>query len=145
MIYASTEKVITAWLATLPGITSAMVGGTLPVDNTTWAASGFITPSGAGGNPDLYFAIGHPIVNLKFWAVDPNSGLPPWPTAENLAEIVRNGCLSNGTGVILTLPYCDQNARVLSVYLKQEPRRSYGDVGDYACFTADVAIHWAAH
>lgn len=145
MRYATTEAVVDAWLTTLPGITTAMVGQTLPVDNSTWAASGFITPSGTGGNADLYFPVAHPIVTLKFWAVNPDTGLPPWDKARQLAEIVRTGCLTNGVGVLLTLPYTDQNARVLSVYLKTEPRRAYGDVGDYACFLADLVVHWAAH
>lgn len=146
MRYATTEAVVDAWLATLPGITSAMVGQTLPLNNTTWAASGYITPSGAGGTADLYLPVAHPVVTLKFWAVNPDTGLPPWNMARQLAEIVRAGCLSTttGVGVHVTLPYADQNARVLSAYLMQEPRRAYGDVGDYACFTADMALHWAA-
>lgn len=145
MRYANTEKVTAAWLATLPGITSAMVGGTVPSNNGTWAASGFIELSGLGGNADLDFPVDHPIVNLKFWTVDPDSGLPPWNRAADLGEIVKDGCLSNGVGVILDLPTSDQNARILSVYMKQTPRRMYGDVGDYACFVAELAVHWAVY
>jgi hypothetical protein len=143
--YADTEAVTNAWLTTLPGITAAMVGQTLPADNSTWAASGFITPAGSGGTPDLYFAVAHPVVTLSCWAANPNTGLPPWDKARQLAEIVRYGCLNNGTGALVTLPYADQNARVLSAYLKQEPRRMYGDIGDYACYVVDIVIHWSAH
>lgn len=144
MEYASTERVVNAWLATVPGISAAMVDEQLPADNSTWAASGFITPYALGGVADIDMRIGHPIVGLKCWAVDPNTGRPPWNIAGNLAETVRNGCFSNGTSRYLTLPYCDQNARLLSAYLVEEPRRTYGDTGDYACFNTSVALHWAA-
>lgn len=142
---ANTEAVVNAWLATIPGITADMVDETLPPDATTWAAKGFITPAGAGGTPDLYFRVGHPIVMLKFWAVAPNTGLPPWNKARNLAEVVRAGCLTHGVGSILTLENADEQARVVSAYLKTEPRRSFGDVGDYACYWADLTIHWAPY
>lgn len=144
MRYASTERVVMAWLPTLNGITASMVAASLPLNNNaSWAASGFITPSGTGGNADIYLPLAHPIVTVKCWGVDPDSGLPPWNLAQNLAEIIRGGCLSQGTEQYLTLPDCDQNARLLSVYLRTEPRRMYGDIGDYACFTTDMALHWA--
>lgn len=142
--FATTEIVAAAWLATLPGITSAMVDPTLPSDNSSWAASGFITPYGLGGVPSPHIPVAHPICGLKFWAVTPDSGLPPWNQAGMLAETVRAGCFSGGTSVLLTLSNCDQNARVLSAYLTQEPRRSYADMGDYACVVAELALHWSA-
>lgn len=147
MRYPTTPMVAAAWLATLSGITAAMVGTTLPAnDNTSWAASGFITINPAGGLADLYLPVAHPVVTLKFWAVDPDTGLPPWDKAIQLAETVRAGCLgSTGTGQIVTLPYSPQNARVLSAYLMQEPRQAFADAGDYACWVADMALHWAAH
>jgi hypothetical protein len=147
VIYATTEKVTLAWLATLPGITAAMVDTQLPTpdsnNNLSWAASGFITPYGLGGRADLYTSVAHPVVGLKCWSVDPVTGLPPWNKANNLAEIIRNGCLNSGTEQFLTIPYCDQNARVLSAYMLEEPRRAFGDLGDYACFDTTIALHWA--
>jgi hypothetical protein len=144
VIRASTEKVVVAWLSTIPGITAAMVDPQLPTNNATWAASGFITPYALGGTRDVYMPIGHPVVGLKCWAVDPDTGRPPWNMAADLAEAVAAGCFSNGTSQFLTLPYCDQNARLMSAYLIEEPRRTYGDTGDYACFNTTVALHWTA-
>ena len=76
--------------------------------------------------------------------VDPDTGRPPWNQAANLAETIAAGCFATSHSVFLTVPYCDQQARILSVYLIDEPRRAYGDMGDYACFDTSVAIHWAA-
>lgn len=148
MRYATTEKVVTAWLDTLPGITAAMVGDQLPQadinGNFSWAASGFITPYGLGGAPNIYLPVENPVVGLKCWAVDPDTGRPPWNLANNLAQTVKNGCFTNGGGQFLTLPYCDQNARLMSAYMPTQPRRAYGDTGDYACTVAEVQLHWHA-
>jgi hypothetical protein len=146
MEYASTERVVTAWLSSLPGITAAMVDTQLPNPNlnSTWAASGFITPHALGGTGDVHMQIDHPVVELKCWAVDPDTGRPPWNMAGNLAQTIKNGCFASGTSQFLTLPYCDQNARLMSAYVIALPRRAFGDMGDYACFTTSVELHWVA-
>lgn len=143
MRYATTEKVAVAWLSGVSGLSTAMVGATLPEDTSLWSATGFVTPAAVGGNPDLYLPFASPVVDIKCWAVDPGSGLPPWGAAENLAETVRAACYDiPSIGRFLTLPYCDQTARVLSAYPVQEPRRAYGDAGDYACVQVELALHW---
>lgn len=141
---ATTEKVAVAWLASLPGFNASMVGTELPSDNSTWAASGFVTVSTVGGSPNIYLPFAAPVVGLQFWAVSPDTGLPPWAMAGELAETVRAGCYDTpNIGRTLTPAYCDQQARVMSAYLLAEPRRSYGDVGDYACITVDLALPWS--
>jgi hypothetical protein len=149
MRYATTERVAIAWLGSLPGLDPSMVDPTLPPPdssgNVTWAATGFITPHGAGGRADMYLPVAHPVVMIQCWAVEPSTGRPPWNAANNLAEIIRQGCLNNGNSQFLTLPNCDQNARLMSAYVVNEPRRTYGDVGDYACVTTDVQLHWTTH
>lgn len=142
--YLTTEKVTCAWLATLPGITAAMVDPVLPTPADSWATTGFITPYALGGLRGMYVPVAHPVVGLKCWAWDPDTGRPPWNQAANLAETIAAGCFATSHSVFLTVPYCDQQARILSVYLLEEPRRAYGDMGDYACFDTSVAIHWAA-
>lgn len=144
MRYATTERVVTAWLATLPGITAAMVDPQLPADNTTWAASGFITPYGLGGKPNIHIPARYPVIGLKFWAVDPDTGLPPWGMANNLAETVVSGCFSSGDPQYVTIPYSDQGATLMSVYMLTEPRRAFGDNGDYAVYDAELQLNWHA-
>lgn len=148
MYYATTEKVIVAWIASLPGFSTAMVNPTLPSTpvgaTPTWATTGFITPYAAGGLNDVSQPLAHPVVGLKCWAVDPTTGLPPWNQANNLAEAIRAGTKTRGINQVLTLPNCDQDARILSVYMLEEPRRSFGDTGDYACFDTTVEMHWSA-
>src|SRR3546814_6045788 len=42
------------WIKSITGIPANSVGTTLPADNSTWEASGFIQVQMASGNPDLY-------------------------------------------------------------------------------------------
>jgi hypothetical protein len=147
--YVTTEKVVVAWLASLPGITAAMVDPQLPPPdsngNLSWAASGFITPYGLGGAPNIYVPVAKPVVGLKCWTVDPTTGVPPWNKAANLAETIRAGCFTNSDSQFLTIPYADWDARLISAYMLTEPRRAFGDLGDYACFDCEVQLHWHAH
>lgn len=137
--FATTRKVSVAWLTSL----GLAAGAELPTDTSTWAATGFVTARASGGSADVDVPLAHPIVTLQCWAVDPDTGEPPWNLAHDLAEAVRAGCFAHGTQQALTLPDSGQNARVLSAYLISEPRPSYGDTGDYACVTCDLALHWA--
>jgi hypothetical protein len=137
--YATTRKVSIAWLLSL-GLAAA---AELPTDISTWAGTGFITPAASGGSPGIHVPVAHPIISLQCWAVDPDTDVPPWNLAGDLAEAVRAGGFSHGTQVQLALADSDQNARVLSAYVISEPRPSYGDMGDYACMKVDLALHWA--
>jgi hypothetical protein len=146
VIYATTEKVVAAWLTSLPGITTAMVDFQLPepddAGNVSWASTGFITPYGVGGKPDIYVPVARPVVGVKCWFVDPNTGRPPWQKAANLAETVRAGCFTDPGEVFLTLPTATQNARLMQVYMLTEPRRTFNDTGDYACVDLELQMHW---
>lgn len=136
--YAGTEDVAVAWLTQL----GLLAGMSLPEDPATWP-NGFITPYGGGGSSNIDVPVISPVVLLKCWATTPGTNSPPWNMARNLAETVRTGCFARtAMGVFLTLPNCDQNARVLSGYVITEPRPSYADAGDYACLLVDLRLHW---
>lgn len=139
---ANTELVAVAWLGGVTGLTSAMVAATLPADNSTWAASGFVTVRTTGGNPNIYFPLREPVVTLDFWAVKPGSSKPPWYQANALAELVDAGTRASNAARAVALPSGYNSARVFSAYFVQEPRRAYGDQGDYARYVADLALHW---
>lgn len=141
--FATTDRVVLAWLALVDGLAPGMVGETLPTDITTWSADGFITPNTAGGNSNIYVPVISPVITMSCWAVDPDTGEPPWNLAKNLAETVRAACQNRDhMGDVLTLPDCDQQVRVFSAYLVGEPRKSYADNGDYACVVVDVHVDW---
>lgn len=139
---ANTELVTVAWLAGVDGLSSSMVSSTLPTDETTWSATGFITVRTTGGSPGLDVPLRSPVVTLDFWAINPNSGKPPWFQANYLAELVDAGTRAVNVQRTLTLPANYPNARILTAYLVQEPRRAYGDQGSYAHYVADLAVHW---
>jgi hypothetical protein len=121
---------------------TSMVAATLPADNSTWAASGFVTVRTTGGSPALYVPLREPVVTLDFWAVKPGSTKPPWYQANGLAELVDVGTRASNVQRTVTLPTGYNPARVYSAYFVQEPRRAYGDQGDYAHYVADLALHW---
>lgn len=139
---ANTELVTIAWLANVQGLTSSMVAATLPKDNTTWAASGFVTVRASGGSPGIHVPMRNPVVTLDCWAVRPGSAKPPWYQANQLAELIDAGCRSALAGRTVVLPTNYGSVRVHSAYLISEPRRVYGDQGDYARYTADMSVNW---
>jgi hypothetical protein len=139
---ANTELVAVAWLAGVTGLSSAMVASTLPQDETTWSAAGFVTVRTSGGSPGIHVPMRAPVVTLDFWGVRPSSSKPPWFQANYLAELVDAGCRATGAGRTVTLPTNYPAAHVHSAYFVQEPRRAYGDQGDYAHYIADLALYW---
>jgi hypothetical protein len=141
---ATTAKVAVAWLATVANLDASMAGHTLPEDPSTWP-NGFITPYGTGGSSVPDIPLISPVLTLKCWAATPGSQDAPWNAAFNLAELVRAGCFAVATlGRLLTMPSCDQSARVHSAYFVAEPRESYADEGDYAVVIVDMRLHWTA-
>ena len=136
--YASPEAVSQQWAAAVVGVPT---GNQLPTDNTTWAASGFVLTSDAGGDPDMYYPLHNSIFIFQTWACNPSSPYPPWGKARNLVEQIRNETYQH-LGRVLVLPNCDQNARVLQSVMLKEPHKVYGDLGNYAAYTVTVELHW---
>lgn len=139
--HATPEKVALGWAGLIPGLNPSMVDDQLPTDNTTWAASGFITPVVSGGGANIYYRLDQPVVTLKCWACNPETGLAPWVKAQTIAETIRAATYLNAP-VSVPLPTCDEDARVLSSSVIGSPRRTFGDPGDYAAFMVDVQLHW---
>lgn len=139
-----TDLVVQAWLASLPGLDSGMVGATLPQDTTGWAETGFVqATTAAGGGPDPYTGLRRAWTQLDCWACRPGSGKPPWYRANQLAETILAACLT-GAGQQDTVdlgPHYDP-ARILTARALTEPRRVPGDSGGYARYTFDTEIVW---
>ncbi|WP_297699638.1 hypothetical protein [Mycobacterium sp.] len=142
ILRANTELVAMAWLAGVTGLTSDMVAAVLPKDTTAWAATGFVTVRAVGGAPGIHVPMRQPVVTVDTWAVRPGSAKPPWFLANHLAELVDVGCRAVDASRTVTLPTNYGTARVHSAYLVSEPRRAYGDQGDYARYTTDLALNW---
>lgn len=146
---ANTDLVAVAWLGGVAGLSPSMVASTLPATtNASWAASGFVTVRTSGGQSGVYMPVRSPVVTVDTYAVNPGSSKPPWGKANSLAELVVRGCYprTDAERVAmqrpLSLPANYPTARVLSAYVVSEPRRAYGDSGDYAHFVLDVALNW---
>lgn len=147
--HATTELVATAWLATIPGITAAMVGTRLPrpaADGTVaWADTGFVqVTTGVGGSSGMYVPLASPVVQVDCWATQSNSDLPPLAKANALAMAVSwAAVLNTGIEAVLSLRSGYAGARVMSAYLLGgEPRPIYADPSDYARYTMNVAMNW---
>lgn len=139
---ATTELVAVTWFGGVTGLSPSIVATTLPKDNTTWSASGFVTARTVGGTPGLYTPLRTPVVTVDCWSVNPSSGKPPWGKANYLAELIDAGCRATNMQRTLTLPTNYPSARVLSAYLISEPRRAYGDEADYARYVMDMVFNW---
>ncbi|MGW6912589.1 hypothetical protein ACWGB8_02005 [Kitasatospora sp. NPDC054939] len=137
---ATTELVAVAWLR---GVVGDIVATTLPRNNSTWAASGFVTVGTVGGTAGMYVPLRSPVVSVDCWAVSPSSGRPPWNKAALLAEQVQAGCWDHeGTPRLLTLPAGFPQARVLSAYSTYEPRRVPDDEASYARINLGLSVNW---
>jgi hypothetical protein len=142
--YANTDLAVTAWLAGLPGLNSGMVATTLPEDNTSWAASGFVAARTVGGTPEMYVPLRQPVVSVDCYAVPPAGGnKPQWGQANNLAETIVSACYSTSNfGATLAGPAGYPHMRMLQAHPLQEPRRVYGDRSFYARYSFDLQVYW---
>lgn len=137
--YANTELVACAWLSEI--FPSSMVATTLPEDNTTWAASGFIQVTSLGGSSDGDVPMIHPVINIDCWATKPNSNRPPWRVANNNAEMIRHAVYAMRPHKV-TLPTGYPQAQLYSADVVSEPRR-VPDISSYARFNMMVSMFWA--
>lgn len=139
------ELVAKAWIQGVPGVPLNSVATTLPRDNTTWAASGFVVIEGViGGSSNLYYELRSPVLSIASYAVTPNSDKPPWNKANQLAETVRKATKDQALAKrTLSLPAAYYGARVLEANALTEPvRRS--DPGSYAVYGFELELHWVS-
>lgn len=144
---ATSELITVAWVKTIAGVAAnGMVSTTLPADNSTWAASGFIRVGPAvGGSPQMYVPLRQPVMQIDTYAINPNSDNPPWDKAGKLAELVFNATYDHsllGRELITRTGY--ENARVVSVTALTEPRRLYDDPASRAHYQLDIELRWVA-
>jgi len=138
----TTELVAVAWLGGVTGLSPSMVATQLPRDNTSWAASGFVTVRTVGGSPSIYVPLRSPVIAVDAWAVNPTSNKPPWFQANALMEAIDQGCRAVDSHRWLTLPGSYLQARVNTAYWITEPQRVYTDQGGYARYTANLTLNW---
>lgn len=141
----TSELVAVAWVKTIPGIAvNGMVSTTLPADNTSWAASGFVQVGPAvGGSPGRYVPLRRPVMQIDTYAVNLNSENPPWDKASGLAELVFNATYDMSLlEQALTTRTGYEQARMMSVSALNEPRRIYDNASSYARYQFDVEMWW---
>lgn len=141
---ANTELVAVAWLLSADGIEDGQVATTLPTDSSAWSTNGFVHVVGAvGGSPQLDYALREPVVQVDCYAVNQQSGKPPWGKAASLMELIVAATYDEaGLQRVLTLRPGYPQARVLTAHFASEPRRMPGDDSSYARFQADLVLHW---
>ncbi|MFI6140316.1 hypothetical protein ACIBCC_19275 [Streptomyces griseus] len=149
---ATTDLVAIAWIKDLVGDIVATTVPRLPETGIpTWAETGFVTVHTSSGGANMYVPMRMPVVLVDCWAASPNSVKPPWNKATALAEAIVAGCLDHQNNPrLLTLPAGYPNARVLSAYTVQEPRRpvipgggeASADLGSWARIVLALQLHW---
>lgn len=137
------ELVVVAWLKGIAFIGSN-ASTTLPADNSTWAASGFVQVSPAGGSAHAYLPLGQPVMTLDCFACAQNSSRPPWNKAFQLAQQIMDHVQRTPELVArdVTLKDTYRPARVLAAWPVSEPKRNRSDPADYARVTLDMEFRW---
>ena len=146
VLLANDEIVAIAWIFSIGGLQADGVATQLPASEASWNRFGFITVAVVGGSPGQEIPVRRPVFQVDCWANNPGSDKPPWWRANALAEQVRLGVydrLRVHRGVSLigggkTYP----PAAVLGAIMLTEPRRGYGDPGDYARYFFDLMLTW---
>lgn len=144
---ATTDLVAIAWIK---GLVGDIVATTVP-QNDTVKETGFVTVHTTSGNANMYVPMRMPVVLVDCWAASADSVKPPWNRATALAEAIVAGCYDHEvTPRLLTLPSGYPDARVLSAYTVQEPRRpvvpgggeASADLGSWARIVLALQMHW---
>lgn len=147
ILLPNSELVCISYLQTMPGVTADVIATQPPQDESQWSANGCITVSVVGGHASIDLPVRNPLVQLDFFAVNPNSDKAPWFKAASLAEQVwlatrmRHRVPRNVTITAGGAAY--PPARVLTAFFMTEPRRIYRDLGDWAHYSGDLALSWA--
>lgn len=145
---ANTDLAVQTWLSNLPFLNAGMVGAELPEkaeQNTSLAASGFVTAYTVGGTPQLYVPMRQPVVQIDTWGFPALSGRrPQWELANQLAELLVAACY-NGTLIGSALPIGKNGygtIRMMQAHPLQEPHRVYSDRAYRARFRFDLQTYW---
>jgi hypothetical protein len=152
---ANAELAAIAWLKTVPGLPVNQIGGELPQDNSTWAASGFVQPIIVGrGSSNIYYGYREPVVMVHCWAVNPAKETPPWWKANELAEKIYARLLKEDNGVgNLSIKTGYRNVRITQAWCIEEPKKipwgfpsgqgSFVDPGYAAHYTLSFQMAWS--
>lgn len=148
----SDEMVATAWIGTVPGISADMVGTQLPPDADAkgvpapWVQTGYVTVAVVGGTPDALLPVNRPVIQVDCWATDPGSNKPPWMMAKAIGAAIQRATWDRYRicrPLAISLNGAAYPAAVVhSAYLNTAFRRVYDDAGDYARYSADLALSW---
>lgn len=154
--HANAELAAIAWLKTVPGLPVNQIGTTLPQDNSTWSASGYVQVISTGpGSSSKYYGYRAPVMTAHCWATNPNKQTPPWGKACDLAEDIYAHLLVDDNGSEnVTLPVASApQIRILKAWAVGEIRRipwgfpsgqgSFIDPANTAHYTLDFQVAWA--
>lgn len=139
----NSEVAALTWLDSIAGV--APHATTLPADEASWEATGFLVVGVVGGAPDADTPVRQTLVQLAAVAVRANSQRPPWNLAAKVGELVLAAADPPWAPVQL------QPSGVFAAYppvvidmleAVTDLRRDRGDVGRHARFTFDLAVTW---
>ena len=142
----NSELVAISYIQTMPGVMADVVSTQPPADETQWGENGCITVTVVGGHPDVGLPVRNPLMQVDMFATNPGSDKIPWFKANALAEQVWMATLDKQqVGRVVSITAGGREyppAKVLTAFWMTEPRRIYGDKGDWAHYSGDLAMSW---
>jgi hypothetical protein len=142
----TSELICIAYLKSAPGVLADVIATQVPLDESQWAANGCITVAVVGGHPDPDIPVRNPMMQLDFFATNAGSAKIPWFKAADLAEQVWMATQNRQQiGRVVSISSGGKAyppAKVLTAFWLTEPRRIYGDKGDWAHYSGDLALSW---
>jgi len=142
----TSELVAISYIQTMPGVMADAVATQPPPAEAEWAANGCITVQVTGGHPDIGLPVRNPLVQVDMFATDPGSDKIPWWKASALAEQIWMATQDKQQAGRIVPVFAGGReyppAKVLTAFWMTEPRRIYGDRGDWAHYQGDLAMSW---
>jgi hypothetical protein len=146
VLLPNNELVGVSWISSIAGLQVDGVATQLPSAEASWKTYGFVTIAVVGGSPENNTSIRRPVFQVDCWAVNRGSDKPPWWRANAMCEQIRAATFDrqhSHRGCTITAGNASYpNAIVLAATMMTEPRRGYGDPGDYARYLFDLQMWW---
>lgn len=141
--FPNAELVAIYWLKGVDGLNPDLINTTVPANNSSFAASGFVQVQALlPSAPNPYTNLQVSTVQVDLWGYNANSNKLPWGKTFNLAMLIKEATEdANDPSRLVSTPAAFDNAYVNSVIVTSDPRRVLSDAA-FARYTMELDLRW---